>query len=108
MADGRPVLTRGWIRPDGWRATRVGMWAWLVQRAAAIALVVVVALHLRNPFVRPVQAAVLALLLLHALLGLRTIALDLGASLRWQRALFAAALVLAGGTFVAVWAWRWY
>jgi len=108
VADQPPVLTRSWIRPEGWRATRIGMWAWLVQRAAALALVVVIVLHLRNPFLRPVQAALLALVLLHALLGLRAIALDLGASLRWQRALFAGALVLAAAAFAAVWMWRWY
>ena len=108
MADPPPVLTRSWIRPEGWRATRVGMWAWLLQRAAAVALVVVIVLHLRNPFLRPVQATLLALVLLHALLGLRAIALDLGAPLRWQRALFAVALVLAAGAFASVWVWRWY
>jgi len=108
VADPPPVLTRSWIRPEGWRATRVGMWAWLLQRAAAVALVVVIVLHLRNPFLRPVQATLLALVLLHALLGLRAIALDLGAPLRWQRALFAVALVLAAGAFAAVWVWRWY
>jgi succinate dehydrogenase hydrophobic anchor subunit len=84
------------------------MWAWLIQRAAAVALLGVVALHLMNPFRRGVQAALLALVLLHALLGVRALLLDFGLPLRWHRTLFALALVLAGVLFVAIWLWRWY
>ena len=84
------------------------MWAWLVQRAAAILLLVVIALHLVNPFRRGVQAALLGLALLHALLGVRALLLDVGVPLRWHRALLALALALAALLFVVVWAWRWY
>jgi succinate dehydrogenase hydrophobic anchor subunit len=84
------------------------MWAWLIQRAAAVALVAVVALHLVNPFRRGVQAALLGLVLLHALLGVRSLLLDVGVPLRWHRALFIGALVLAGGLFLLVWLARWY
>jgi succinate dehydrogenase hydrophobic anchor subunit len=84
------------------------MWAWLIQRAAAVALVAVVALHLVNPFRRGVQAALLGLVLLHALLGVRSLLLDVGVPLRWHRALFVGALVLAGGLFLLVWLARWY
>lgn len=84
------------------------MWAWLIQRAAAVLLLVVIAMHLVNPFRREVQAALLALALLHALLGVRALVLDFGVPLRWQRALFAGALALAAGLFVLVWSWRWY
>jgi succinate dehydrogenase hydrophobic anchor subunit len=84
------------------------MWAWLLQRAAAILLLVVVAIHLANPFRRGVQAVLLALLLLHALLGVRSLLLDVGLPLRWHRALFALALVLGVVIFAVVWTWRWY
>jgi succinate dehydrogenase hydrophobic anchor subunit len=84
------------------------MWAWLIQRAAAIALLVVIAAHLVNPFRRGVQAALLALALLHALLGVRALLLDVGVPVRWHRAMFAGALVLAAAIFVAVWSARWY
>jgi succinate dehydrogenase hydrophobic anchor subunit len=84
------------------------MWAWLIQRAAAILLILVVALHLTNPFRRSVQAALLALVLLHALLGVRSLLLDFGLPQRWHRVLFALALVLAAVIFAAVWMWRWY
>ena len=84
------------------------MWAWLIQRAAAVLLLVVIALHLVNPFLRLVQAALLALALLHALLGVRALLLDVGVPLRWHRALFAGAIALAMVLFVIVWSWRWY
>ncbi len=102
------VLRRSWTTAEGWRDTRAGMWAWLIQRAAAVALLVVIALHLANPFRRGVQAALLALALLHGLLGVRSLLLDAGVPVRWHRALLAAALLLAAVLFAVVWRWRWY
>src|SRR6185436_8427764 len=107
MASNPKVLRRGW-NAEGWRDTKTGMWAWLIQRAAAILLIVVVAVHLMNPFRRGVQAALLALVLVHALLGVRSLLLDFGLPQRWHRVLFALALVLAAVIFAAVWKWRWY
>ncbi|HEY7647837.1 MAG TPA: succinate dehydrogenase [Methylomirabilota bacterium] len=106
MAD--KVLKREWTTLEGWRDTKAGMWAWLIQRVAAVLLVLVIALHLVNPFRRGIQAALLALVLLHALLGVRSLLLDFGLSQRWHRPLFALALVLSAALFVAVWSWRWY
>ncbi len=101
------VLKRGWDR-EGWRDTKAGMWAWLIQRAAAILLIVVIVLHLTNPYRRGVQASLLALVLVHALLGVRSLLLDFGLPQRWHRLLFALALLLAVAIFAAVWHWRWY
>jgi succinate dehydrogenase hydrophobic anchor subunit len=81
---------------------------WLIQRAAAIVLLVAIALHLVNPFRRGVQAALLALVLLHALLGVRSLLLDVGLPRRWHRALLILALVLTAVLFAVVWRWRWY
>ena len=102
------VLKREWATAEGWRDTKAGMWAWLIQRATAIALLVVVAIHLVSPFRRGVQAALLGLVLVHALLGVRALLLDVGLPLRWHKALFGLALVLAAAIFAAVWTWRWY
>jgi succinate dehydrogenase hydrophobic anchor subunit len=107
MSTAPKIHRRGW-NAEGWRDTKAGMWAWLIQRAAAVALLGVVAVHLVNPFRRGVQAALLALVLLHALLGVRALLLDAGVPLRWHRALFALALLLAGVIFAVVWGWRWY
>jgi len=103
-----PVLKREWGTREGRRETRAGMWAWLIQRGAAVVLIVTLVLHLRNPFVRWVQAFLLAFVLLHGLLGVRVILLDVGLPVRWQKALFAAAILLAVVLFAAFWAWRWY
>jgi succinate dehydrogenase hydrophobic anchor subunit len=102
------ILRREWTTVEGWRDTKAGMWAWLIQRAAAVLLLIVIALHLVNPFRRGVQAALLALALTHALLGVRSLLLDFGLPVRWHRALFAAALALSAVIFVVVWSWRWY
>ena len=103
----RRILRRRWAATEGWRGTRAGMWAWLVQRGAAVALLLVIALHLRNPFIRPVQAVLLALVLLHALLGVRAILLDFGLPVRWHRSLLVLALAVGVAIFAAFWGWRW-
>ena len=104
----RRVLRRRWIDTESWRDTKVGMWAWLLQRLAALLLIVVIALHLRNPFDRTGQAALLGLVLLHGLLGVRAILLDFGLPVRWHRALFGGAIALGAILFAAVWRLRWY
>ncbi|HEY7039674.1 MAG TPA: succinate dehydrogenase [Methylomirabilota bacterium] len=103
----RRILRRRWATTEGWRGTRAGMWAWLVQRGAAVALLLVIVLHLRNPFIRPVQATLLGLVLLHALLGVRAILLDFGLPVRWHRSLLVLALVVGVAIFAAFWGWRW-
>jgi succinate dehydrogenase hydrophobic anchor subunit len=104
----RRVLRRQWASAEGWRDTKAGMWAWLLQRSAALLLLAVIALHLKNPFLRPVQAALLGLVLLHGLLGVRAILLDFGLPVRWHRILFAAAIALGAVLFAVVWMLRWY
>ena len=104
----RKVLTRRMGSAEAWRDTKVGMWAWLLQRVAAIGLVAVIVVHLKNPFARPAQAALLALVLLHGLLGVRAILLDFGLPARWHRLLFLLALLAGAAAFAIVWWWRWY
>jgi succinate dehydrogenase hydrophobic anchor subunit len=84
------------------------MWAWLLQRSAALGLLVVIVLHLRNPFRRPLQGVLLGLVLLHGLLGLRAMLLDVGVPVRWHRALFASAIALGALLFAVFWRFRWY
>jgi succinate dehydrogenase hydrophobic anchor subunit len=93
---------------EAWRDTKVGMWAWLIQRVAAVGLLAVIALHLKNPFLRTVQAALLGLVLLHGVLGLRSMLLDFGLPARWHRFLLLLALLVGGSAFTLFWLWRWY
>lgn len=104
----RKMLTRRMGSAEAWRDTKAGMWAWLLQRVAAVGLVAVIVVHLKNPFARPVQAALLGLVLLHGLLGVRTILLDFGLPVRWHRLLFLLALLVSVAAFAAFWRWRWY
>ena len=104
----RRVLKRQWAGAEGWRDTKAGMWAWLLQRLAALLLIAVIVLHLRNPFGRPVQATLLGLVLLHGLLGVRAILLDFGLPVRWHRALFGGAVALGAFIFAVFWGLRWY
>jgi len=104
----RKVLTRSVGSAEAWRDTKVGMWAWLLQRVAALGLVAVIVAHLKDPFARPVQMALLALVLLHGLLGARAILLDFGLPARWHRLLFLLALLAGAAAFAAFWRWRWF
>ena len=104
----RKTVKRRMGSSEAWRDTKAGMWAWLVQRVAAVGLLAVIALHLKNPFLRTVQAALLGLVLLHGVLGLRSILLDFGWPARWHRLLLIFALLLAAAAFALFWWWRWY
>jgi len=93
---------------EAWRDTKAGMWAWLLQRVAAVGLLCVIVMHVKNPFMRPVQATLLGLVLLHGVLGIRSILLDFGLPVRWHRLLFLLALLVALAAFALFWRWRWY
>ena len=93
---------------EAWRDTKAGMWAWLLQRVAAVGLLGVIVVHLKNPFMRPVQATLLGLVLLHGVLGIRSILLDFGLPVRWHRLLFLLALLVGVAAFALFWRWRWY
>src|SRR5207245_9012258 len=98
----RAGVKREWTAAEGWGDTKVGMWAWLIQRAAAVGLLVVVPVHLVNPFRRGAQAALLLLVLVHALLGVRAVLLDFGLPVRWHRALCVLALALSAALVAVV------
>jgi succinate dehydrogenase/fumarate reductase cytochrome b subunit len=55
-----------------------------------------------------VQAALLGLVLLHGVLGLRSMLLDFGLPARWQRFMLLLALLCGGSAFTLFWLWRWY
>jgi succinate dehydrogenase hydrophobic anchor subunit len=104
----RKTLRRRMGSAEAWRDTKAGMWAWLLQRVAAVGLLGVIVMHLKNPFMRPVQATLLGLVLLHGVLGIRSILLDFGLPARWHRLLFLLALLVGLAAFALFWKWRWY
>jgi succinate dehydrogenase hydrophobic anchor subunit len=104
----RKTLRRRTGSAEAWRDTKAGMWAWLLQRVAAVGLLGVIVMHLKNPFMRPVQATLLGLVLLHGVLGIRSILLDFGLPARWHRLLFLLALLVGLAAFALFWKWRWY
>lgn len=76
--------------------TPLGMWAWMWQRISALAIVVLLALHITLPYKLPIQFLLLLVVTFHATLGFRVILLDFNlVSIKYQRTL-AWGLPLAG------------
>jgi len=72
----RKPLKRGELDPHRTANTSAGMWAWMFQRGSAVALLVLVGLHLALTYNRVVQFLLLLAIAFHAALGLRVILLD--------------------------------
>jgi succinate dehydrogenase / fumarate reductase cytochrome b subunit len=82
--------------------TPIGMWAWLWQRISALAIVVLLVLHLMFPYKLPIQFLLLLTVTFHATLGLRVILLDFNlVSIKYQRQL-AWGLPIAGLIILAI------
>jgi len=100
----RAPLVRGELDPNRWRSTQIGMWAWLWQRISALALVVLIALHLTLTYRPLIQFLLLLVLVFHATLGLRVILLDFGVvHVRYQKALIAGLGTLGILLLLLVW-----
>lgn len=97
------AFQRSLFSPEAWRDTKAGMWAWLLLRASAVFLVLLVAAHLVYPYAVAVQFLLLLSLTFHAALGVRVILMDLGVATRFQKPLLAALLCLGLAIFLLVW-----
>ncbi len=80
------------IRPPfwdlaSWRAMYPGMWSWVIQRLSAVVLLVLFPIHVLNPYKSWIRIAVLALVILHGMHGLKVILTDFGFPARHQRRL---------------------
>jgi succinate dehydrogenase / fumarate reductase cytochrome b subunit len=73
--------------PAAGKPAYLGMWTWLVQRAASLILMVLLPWHWVNPYSRPVRVAVLFFVIFHAAAGVRVMLTDFGLAERWQRGL---------------------
>jgi len=64
------------------------MWAWLWQRISALAIIVLLALHVTLTYKLVIQFLLLLVVTFHAALGLRVILVDFNlVSVKYQRAL---------------------
>jgi len=84
----RKPLTWGEYDPHRREGTQVGMWAWLWQRISALAIVVLLALHVTLTYKLFIQFLLLLVVTFHAALGLRVILLDFNlVDVKYQKAL---------------------
>jgi succinate dehydrogenase / fumarate reductase cytochrome b subunit len=100
----REPLTKGEFDINRWRNTQVGMWAWIWQRISALAIVVLLGLHLTLTYKPAIQFLLLATVTFHAALGLRVILLDFNiVNVKYQKALIAGLAALAIIIFIIIW-----
>lgn len=100
----REPLTKGELDVNRWRNTQVGMWAWIWQRISALAIVVLLGLHLTLTYKPVIQFLLLMVVTFHAALGLRVILLDFNiVNVKYQKALIAGLGALGILIFVIVW-----
>jgi succinate dehydrogenase / fumarate reductase cytochrome b subunit len=95
-----------WGEQDPYRRENapIGMWAWLLQRISALAVVALIALHVSLTYNRLTQFLLLFAVTFHATLGLRVILLDFNiVNVKYQRALVWGLVGL--GVLVAAIAW---
>jgi succinate dehydrogenase / fumarate reductase cytochrome b subunit len=100
----REPLTKGELDVNRWRNTQVGMWAWIWQRISALAIVVLLGLHLTLTYKPAIQFLLLATVTFHAALGLRVILLDFNiVNVKYQKALIAGLSALGIIIFIIIW-----
>jgi len=100
----RPPLKWGELDPDRWKNTPVGMWAWIWQRISALAIILLLALHLVLTYKPAIQFLLLLTVTFHAALGLRVILLDFNlVNVKYQKALIAG--LGAAGLLLVVIVW---
>jgi len=100
----RDPLKRNKLDPNRWRSTQAGMWAWLWQRISALALIILLIIHVTLPYRPLIQFLLLLTVVFHVTLGLRVILLDFGlVNVKYQKALIGGLVALGAVVFVLVW-----
>jgi len=100
----RNPLQWGEFDPHRRRNMYVGMWAWMWQRISALAIVVLLALHLTLTYQPWLQFLLLLAVTFHATLGLRVILLDFNlVNVKYQRALIWGLTGLGLVVFILIW-----
>lgn len=100
----RNPLRRNELDPNRWRSTQAGMWAWLWQRISALAIIVLLAIHVTLPHRPLIQFLLLLTVIFHLALGVRVILLDFGlVNVKYQKALIGGLAAFGAVIFVLVW-----
>ncbi len=100
----RKPLRWGELDPHRTGSTAIGMWAWMAQRISALAIVVLLALHVTLTYKPVLQFLLLVAVTFHAALGLRVILLDLElARVGYHRALIWGLMALGVAAVLIVW-----
>ena len=100
----RKPLQWGEFDPNRRKNMYVGMWAWMWQRISALAIIVLLALHITLTYKPWLQFLLLLAVTFHATLGLRVILLDFNlVNVKYQRALIWGLTGLGLVVFVLIW-----
>ena len=100
----RKPLQWGEFDPNRRKNMYVGMWAWMWQRISALAIIVLLALHITLTYKPWLQFLLLLAVTFHAALGLRVILLDFNlVNVKYQRALILGLTGLGLVVFVLIW-----
>ncbi len=102
--DYRKPLRWGELDPHRRENAKIGMWAWLWQRISALAIVVLLALHVTLTYKLFIQFLLLLTVTFHATLGLRVILLDFNlVDVKYQRALVWGLMSLGLVVVLTIW-----
>ena len=100
----RQPLQWGEFDPNRRKNMYMGMWAWMWQRISALAIIVLLALHITLTYKPWLQFLLLLAVTFHATLGLRVILLDFNlVNVKYQRALIWGLTGLGLVVFVLIW-----
>jgi len=100
----RKALRWGELDPHRRENAKIGMWAWLWQRISALAIVVLLALHVTLTYKLFIQFLLLLTVTFHATLGLRVILLDFNlVDVKYQRALIWGLMALGLVVMSIIW-----
>ncbi len=100
----RKPLRWGELDPHRRENAKIGMWAWLWQRISALAIVVLLALHVTLTYKLFIQFLLLLTVTFHATLGLRVILLDFNlVDVKYQKALVWGLVALGLVVMLTIW-----
>jgi succinate dehydrogenase hydrophobic anchor subunit len=94
--------TRDLRRLRTWKATTPGMWAWLTQRLAALALIPLLVIHIAWPYKVASQLLLLLVIVFHGMLGVRVLLIDIGVNVRSEKIVLGIVAVVATLVFLLV------